>query len=41
MNRLRNRLILIYVVATMPPLLVTAWVALSLLQHSLAFNATQ
>ena len=41
MNRLRNRLILIYAVATMPPLLVTAWVALSLLQHSLAFNATQ
>jgi nitrogen fixation/metabolism regulation signal transduction histidine kinase len=41
MNRLRNRLILVYVVATVPPLLVTAWVALSLLQHSLAFNATQ
>jgi two-component system nitrogen regulation sensor histidine kinase NtrY len=41
MNRLRNRLILLFVAATMPPLLVTAWVALSLLQHSLAFNATQ
>jgi two-component system, NtrC family, nitrogen regulation sensor histidine kinase NtrY len=40
MNRLRNRLILVFAVATMPPLLVTAWVALSLLHHSLAFNAT-
>jgi len=41
MSRLRNRLILVFVVATMPPLLVTAWVSLSLLHRSLALNATQ
>jgi|SRR5579871_431765 len=41
MNRLRNRLILIFVAATLPPLLVTGWVALSLLHQSLALNATE
>jgi nitrogen fixation/metabolism regulation signal transduction histidine kinase len=36
MNRLRNRLILIFGFATLAPLLVTAWISVSLLELSLA-----
>ena len=39
MNRLRNRLILVFGVATLAPLLVTAWISVSLLQLSLAPTA--
>jgi nitrogen fixation/metabolism regulation signal transduction histidine kinase len=36
MNRLRNRLILVFGFATLAPLLVTAWISISLLELSLA-----
>src|ERR1700692_3609233 len=36
MNRLRNRLILVFVAATLLPLCLTLWTTLSLLRHSLA-----
>src|SRR5690242_8386929 len=36
MNRLRNRLILVFGFATLAPLLVTAWISISLLDLSLA-----
>ena len=36
MNRLRNRLILVFGFATLAPLLVTAWISVSLLELSLA-----
>ena len=36
MNRLRNRLILVFGFATLAPLLVTAWISVSLLRLSLA-----
>ena len=35
MNRLRNRLILVFVVATLAPLLVIGWLSVSLLRYSL------
>ena len=40
MNRLRNRLILIFAIATLLPLGVTAWLSLSLLNRSLALAST-
>src|SRR6266851_1153264 len=36
MNRLRNRLILVFIAATLLPLCLTLWTTLSLLRHSLA-----
>jgi two-component system, NtrC family, nitrogen regulation sensor histidine kinase NtrY len=39
MNRLRNRLILVFGVATLAPLLVTAWISVSLLELSLTPTA--
>jgi len=41
MNRLRNRLILIFAVATLAPLLVTIWISLSLLNRSLSLASTR
>src|SRR5882762_1430573 len=41
MNRLRNRLILIFAVATLAPLLVTAWVSVSLFDWSLSQVSTK
>src|SRR5258706_8601745 len=41
MNRLRNRLILIFAVATLAPLLVTAWVSVSLFDWSLSQTSTK
>src|SRR5260370_26783785 len=41
MNRLRNRLILIFAVATLAPLLVTAWVSVSVFDWSLAQASTK
>ena len=35
MNRLRNRLIFVFVIATVLPLCLTLWTTLSLLEHSL------
>jgi len=35
MNRLRNRLILIFAAATLIPLGITAWISLTLLDRSL------
>lgn len=40
MNRLRNRLILVFVAATVVPLAVTLWVSHSLLERSLRYSAT-
>ncbi len=40
MNRLRNRLILVFAAATLAPLAVTWWVAVSLLEHSLSYSTT-
>lgn len=40
MNRLRNRLILIFLAATLVPLAATVWVTTSLLDASLDFSAT-
>lgn len=40
MNRLRNRLILIFLAATVPPLVATVWLTTSLLEHSLAYSST-
>lgn len=40
MNRLRNRLILVFAVATLAPLLVTIWVSLFLLNRSLSLGFT-
>ena len=40
MNRLRNRLILAFLAATIVPLLMTGWVSLRLLHYSLSFSAT-
>ncbi len=40
MNRLRNRLILVFLAATLGPLAVTWWVASSLLEHSLTYSNT-
>jgi nitrogen fixation/metabolism regulation signal transduction histidine kinase len=41
MNRLRNRLILVFVVATLAPLLVIGWLSVSLLRYSLSLAPTQ
>lgn len=39
MNRLRNRLILIFLAATLAPLAATVWLTTSLLEQSLSFSA--
>jgi signal transduction histidine kinase len=39
-NRLRDRLILIFLAATLAPLAATVWVTASMLEWSLAFNST-
>jgi nitrogen fixation/metabolism regulation signal transduction histidine kinase len=39
-NRLRNRLILVFLAATLAPLAATVWVTTSLLERSLDFSAT-
>lgn len=41
MNRLRNRLILVFAAATLLPLLVTAWISVALLEPSLSLAAVQ
>src|ERR1700686_4352900 len=41
MNRLRNRLILVFAVATLAPLLITVWISLSLLDRSLSLASTR
>ena len=40
MNRLRNRLILIFLAATLAPLAATVWITTSLLEFSLEFSST-
>lgn len=40
MNRLRNRLILVFLAATLAPLAATWWIAASLLEHSLTYSST-
>src|ERR1039458_5733578 len=40
MNRLRNRLIVVFAVATLAPLLVTAWISVSLLEPSFSLAST-
>ena len=40
MNRLRNRLIVVFALATLAPLLVTAWISVSLLEPSFSLAAT-
>jgi two-component system nitrogen regulation sensor histidine kinase NtrY len=41
MNRLRNRLIVVFAVATLVPLLVTAWISVSLLEPSFSGASTK
>src|SRR2546428_10146122 len=41
MNRLRNRLILAFLAATVIPLAATLWIATSLLDRSLAYTTTK
>src|SRR5438128_2414304 len=41
MNRLRNRLILIFLAATLVPLGVTLWITTSLLERSLSYTSTR
>src|SRR5437588_2953392 len=41
MHRLRNKLILIFIVATFAPLLVTVWISVNLLQLSLSLSPTR
>ncbi len=41
MHLLRNKLILIFVVATLAPLLVTVWISIDLLQRSLSLSPTR
>jgi len=41
MNRLRNRLIIAFLAATVIPLAATLWIATSLLDRSLAFTTTK
>src|SRR5258708_35685530 len=41
MNRFRNRLILIFAAASLLPLLVTAWISISLLDFSLSLASTK
>jgi two-component system, NtrC family, nitrogen regulation sensor histidine kinase NtrY len=40
MNRLRNRLIVVFALATLAPLLVTAWISVSLLEPSFSLAST-
>jgi two-component system nitrogen regulation sensor histidine kinase NtrY len=40
MNRLRNRLILVFLAATLAPLAATWWIATSLIEHSLSYSTT-
>ena len=40
MNRLRNRLILIFLVATLAPLAATIWITTSLLEESIDTSST-
>ncbi len=40
MNRLRNRLILVFVVATLAPLCLMGWISLRLLHYSLSLSST-
>jgi two-component system, NtrC family, nitrogen regulation sensor histidine kinase NtrY len=40
MNRLRNRLILVFVVATLAPLCLMGWISVRLLHYSLSLSAT-
>ncbi|MBM3747829.1 MAG: HAMP domain-containing protein [Acidobacteria bacterium] len=40
MNRLRNRLVLLFVAATLAPVAATVWIAGSLLEHSLSYSTT-
>ena len=40
MNRLRNRLIVVFAMATLAPLLVTAWISVSLLEPSFSLAST-
>jgi nitrogen fixation/metabolism regulation signal transduction histidine kinase len=39
-NRLRNRLVLLFVAATLAPVAATVWIAGSLLEHSLSYSTT-
>jgi len=39
-NRLRNRLILVFLAATLAPLAATWWITTSLLEHSLTYSST-
>ena len=41
MHLLRNKLILIFVIATLAPLLVTVWISINLLQRSLSLSPTR
>jgi len=41
MNRVRSRLVIVFLATTLPPLLVTLWIANSLLERSLEYSATQ
>ena len=41
MNRLRNRLILLFLAATLVPLAATLWLSTSLLERSLGYASTQ
>src|SRR5260370_5358656 len=41
MNRLRNRLILVFVAATLAPVLVTAWISVTLLDQSLSLASRE
>src|SRR5215831_3895098 len=41
MNRLRNRLVIAFLAATVIPLAATLWIASSLLDRSLAFTTTK
>ena len=40
MNRLRTRLVLIFLAATLPPLAATVWITTSLLERSLEYSST-
>src|ERR1700744_2836637 len=40
MNRLRNRLILVFVVATLAPLCMMGWISVRLLHYSLSLSST-
>ena len=41
MNRLRNRLILVFLAATLAPLAVTLWITTWLLEYSLSYSPTR